>query len=67
MNSLPIIEDLSGFTQTAILLGEGQRADRIWTREEFVLLAIYAIRHNPGDDSSPRPDETVEIKLRLDA
>ena len=32
MNSLPITDELSGLAPTAILIGEGQPADRIWTR-----------------------------------
>jgi hypothetical protein len=50
VNSLPIIDDLSGFVPTAILIGEGQRADRVWTREEFVLLCNLMRNDNPADE-----------------
>ena len=47
MNSLPIIDDLSGFAPKAILIGEGQPADRVWSREEFVLLCNLMRNDNP--------------------
>ena len=50
VNSLPIIDDLSGFLPTAILIGEGQPADRVWTREEFVLLCNFMRNDNPADE-----------------
>jgi hypothetical protein len=50
VNSLPIIDDLSGFVPTAILIGEGQPADRVWTREEFVLLCNFMRNDNPADE-----------------
>jgi hypothetical protein len=50
MNSLPLIDELSGFAPTAILIGEGQPADRIWTREEFVLLCTFMRNDNPADE-----------------
>jgi hypothetical protein len=50
VSSLPIIDDLSGFAPTAILIGEGQPADRIWTREEFVLLCNLMRNDNPADE-----------------
>ena len=36
MSSLPNADELSGFAPGVVLIGEGQPADRIWTREEFV-------------------------------
>ena len=50
MNSLPIIDDLSGFAPPAILIGKGQAADRVWTREEFVLLCNVMRNDNPADE-----------------
>jgi hypothetical protein len=50
VNSLLIIDDLSGFVPTAILIGEGQPADRVWTREEFVLLCNFMRNDNPADE-----------------
>jgi hypothetical protein len=46
MNLLPLIDELSGFAPTAILIGEGQPADRVWTREEFLLLCNYMLNNN---------------------
>jgi hypothetical protein len=50
MNSLPLIDDLGGFAPSAILIGEGQPADRIWTRKEFVLLCNFMRNDNPPDE-----------------
>jgi hypothetical protein len=50
VNQLPIIDDLSGFAPTAVLIGEGQPADRIWTREQFVLLCNLMRNDNPADE-----------------
>ncbi len=50
MNSLPFIDELSGFVPTATLIGEGQPADRIWTREHFLLLCEYMRNNNPADE-----------------
>jgi hypothetical protein len=50
VNSLPIINDLIGFVPTATLIGEGQPADRVWTREEFVLLCNLMRNDNPADE-----------------
>jgi hypothetical protein len=50
MNSLPIIDELSGFVARAILVGEGQPADRILTREQFVLLCDYMRNDNPDNE-----------------
>jgi hypothetical protein len=50
VSALPIIEDLSGFAPTAILIGEGQRADRIWTREQYLLLCNYMLNDNPANE-----------------
>jgi hypothetical protein len=50
MNSLPFIDDLGGFAPSAILIGEGQPADRIWTREQFLLLCGYMRNNNPADE-----------------
>ena len=50
MNSLPIIDDLSGFAPKAILIGEGQSADRVWTREEYLLLCHHMRNDNPPNE-----------------
>jgi hypothetical protein len=50
MNSLSIIDDLSGFAPNAVLVGEGQPADRVWTREQFVLLCNLMLNDNPGHE-----------------
>ena len=33
-----MIDDFDGFAPSAILIGEGSRADRIWTRDQFIEL-----------------------------
>jgi len=50
VSSLPIIDELSGFAPNAILIGEGQPADRVWTREQFVLLCNLLRNDNPADE-----------------
>jgi hypothetical protein len=50
MNSLPIIDGLGGFVPTAVLIGEGQPADTVWTREEYVVLCEYMRNDNPPDE-----------------
>jgi hypothetical protein len=50
VNSLPIIDNPSGFVPTAILIGEGQPADRIWTREEYLLLCHHMRNDNPPNE-----------------
>jgi hypothetical protein len=50
VNSLPIIDNPSGFVPTAILIGEGQPADRIWTREEYLLLCHHLRNDNPPNE-----------------
>src|SRR6267378_960056 len=50
MNSLPIIDELSGFAPNAVLIGEGQPADRVWTREEYLLLCNLMRNDNPADE-----------------
>jgi hypothetical protein len=51
VNPLPIINDLSGFVPSVILLiGKGQPADRVWTRQEFVLLCDLMRNENPADE-----------------
>ena len=50
MNSLPIIDDLSGFAPKAALIGEGQPADRVLTREQFILLCNYMRNDNPDHE-----------------
>jgi hypothetical protein len=50
VNSLPIIDDLSGFAPKAILIGEGQSADRVWTREEYLLLCHHLRNENPPNE-----------------
>src|SRR5260370_42711364 len=50
MSSQPIIDELSGFAPTAVLIGEGSRADRIWTRNEFLQLCDLMRNDNPPDE-----------------
>jgi hypothetical protein len=50
VNSLPIIDDLGGFAPNAILIGQGQPADCVWTREQFVLLCNLMRNDNPADE-----------------
>ena len=50
MNSLPIIDDFSGLAPKAILIGEGQSADRVWTREEYLLLCHHLRNDNPPNE-----------------
>jgi hypothetical protein len=50
MNSLPIIDELSGFAPNAVLIGEGQPTDRVWTREEYLLLCNLMRNDNPADE-----------------
>jgi hypothetical protein len=50
VSSLPIIDDLSGFAPKAILIGEGQPADRVWTREEYLLLCHHMRNDNPPNE-----------------
>src|SRR5262249_13854415 len=49
-NSQPTLNELSGFAPTAVLIGEGSRADRIWTRNEFVQLCHLMRNGNPPDE-----------------
>lgn len=50
MNSLPIFDDLGGFAPKAILIGEGQPADRVWTRQEYLLLCHHLRNDNPPNE-----------------
>jgi hypothetical protein len=50
MNSLPIVDELSGFAPSAVLIGEGQPADRFWTREQYLLLCDYMRNGNAPDE-----------------
>jgi hypothetical protein len=50
VSSLPSIDDVSGFAPTVILIGEGSRADRIWTRGDFVRLCTLMRNDNPADE-----------------
>ena len=50
MNSLPIFDELSGFAPSAILVGEGQPADHVWTREQFLRLCNLMRNDNPPDE-----------------
>jgi hypothetical protein len=45
-----MIDDLSGFAPNTILIGEGSRADRIWTRNEFVRLCELMLNDNPATE-----------------
>ena len=50
VNSHSILNELNGFAPNAILIGEGLRADRVWTREQFVLLCNLMLNDNPGHE-----------------
>jgi hypothetical protein len=50
VNSLPIINDFSGFAPNAVLIGEGQPADRVWTREEYLQLCRHMRNDNPPNE-----------------
>jgi hypothetical protein len=45
-----MIDNLDGFAPTAVLIGEGSRADRIWTRDEFLTLCDLMRNDNPQDE-----------------
>jgi hypothetical protein len=45
-----MIDDVNGFAPTALLIGEGSRADRIWTRKEFMRLCELMRNDNPPDE-----------------
>jgi hypothetical protein len=42
-----MIDERSGFAPTAVLIGDGSRADRIWTRAEFLNLCDLMRNDNP--------------------
>jgi hypothetical protein len=50
VSSQSIIDDFGGFAPTAVLLGEGSRADRIWTRDEFLRLCDLMRNDNPHNE-----------------
>jgi len=50
MSSLPSGNDLSGFAPGVVLIGEGQPADRIWTRDEFLQLCDLMRNGNPANE-----------------
>ena len=50
VSSHPIIDERSGFAPTAVLIGEGSRADRILTRSEFLRLCDLMRNGNPADE-----------------
>jgi hypothetical protein len=50
VNSHVINDELNGFAPTAVLIGEGSRADRIWTRNEFVKVCHLMRNGNPADE-----------------
>jgi hypothetical protein len=50
VNSLPILDELSGFAPSAILIGEGNPADRVWTRGKYLLLCHHMRNDNPPDE-----------------
>jgi hypothetical protein len=50
VSSQSIIDDLGGFAPTAVLIGEGSRADRILTRDEFLQLCDLMRNDNPPDE-----------------
>ena len=45
-----MIDDVDGFAPTTVLIGEGSRADRIWTRDQFVRLCDLMRNGNPADE-----------------
>jgi hypothetical protein len=45
-----MIDELSGFAPTAVLIGEGSRADLIWTRNQFVKVCHLMRNGNPADE-----------------
>jgi hypothetical protein len=45
-----MIDNVNGFAPTAVLIGEGSRADRIWTRDEFLQLCGLMRNDNPPDE-----------------
>jgi hypothetical protein len=47
---LTIIDDFRGFAPNAVLVGEGQSADRVWTREEYLLLCHHMRNDNPPNE-----------------
>ena len=40
------MDDLDGFAPAAVLIGEGSRADRIWTRDQFIQLCKIMLNGN---------------------
>ena len=50
MNLLPFIDDFTDFVPNAVLIGEGQSADRVWTREEYLLLCHHMRNNNPPNE-----------------
>jgi hypothetical protein len=50
VNLLSIVDDFSGFAPKAVLIGEGQLADRVWTREEYLLLCHHLRNDNPPNE-----------------
>jgi len=50
VSSQPTLDDLSGFAPTAVLIGEGSPADRIWTRQDFVQVCNLMRNDNPADE-----------------
>jgi hypothetical protein len=47
---LPMIEDVNGFAPTAVLIGEGSRADRIWTRDQFKHVCEVMLNGNSANE-----------------
>src|SRR5262245_47571963 len=45
-----MLDELSGFAPTAVLIGEGSRADRLWTQDDFVELCHVMRNGNPPDE-----------------
>ena len=45
-----MIDDLSGFAPNTILIGEGSRGDRIFTRHEFLRLCELMLNDNPNTE-----------------
>ena len=45
-----MIDDVDGFAPTAVLVGEGSRADRFWTRDQFKHVCEWMRNGNPATE-----------------
>jgi hypothetical protein len=48
VSPLTLCESADGFAPTCTLIGKGQRADLIWTQDEFVAVCYYMLNENPS-------------------